>query len=426
MSGDILVYLLSRNPPTFAVSSLERETTTILVGCSRSKGEDVEYLQRFANILNGLKKGAMFEALHAKLQFKWEKVYDTTNPFGDFRQVMYQTAWTFDIEHDVLLCANRSGVRRTPLRVLRQRTATLDDLKPLSPPSSPMPTLRALPTTFWKPEVQVSEKTRTFTHRLLRDFSHQWRHILRRSWNDTTSRVLARGVIRLSSLDFEVREVTKERGGGLRGHFVWVTMLPEWEPFTTNIALVGGVHLVVCQTVQEGLSTAQNHAASQALKTGKMAKSRPAKPDYIVLSMKYIMLCRLGGSAGLEHTRPEPLFNGTTSPPDLALDYLVWATTNPSVTRLHLIPTEVQDVILSHLSVGPVEPARVGCLLGIGSEFTWRDGQASIALEETHTARTPWTPIDSQIWFGPHMSGIVYRGQVSLAPTIGVNLLHSH
>lgn len=366
----------------------------------------------------------MFEALYTKLPYKWEKVYDTINPFGDYRQVVFQTAWTFDIEHDVLLHANQGGTRKTPISLLRQRTATLNDFEPLSPPSSSLQALKFHSITpSWEPEVVVPERTRAFTHRLLRDFGYQWRHILRHSWNAITSRVLVRAIIRLSTLDFEVREVAKWRGGGQRGRFVWVTMLPEWEPFTTNVVRVGRVQVVICHTIEEGLLMTQEHAASQALKIGEdtlVPEAGSANADYVILSVKHIMLCRLGGSTELEYTRREQLYNGIDPPSALALDYLLWATANSSFpTRLHSLPIEVQDLILGHLSAGPVEPARVGCLLGLGSEFAWRDGPASIELQDTYKARTPWTPVDSQIWFGPHMSGIVYRGRVSSMPTLG-------
>ena len=267
----------------------------------------------------------------------------------------------------------------------------------------------------WEPEFEVSARTYTFTHRLLRDFNYQWRHILRRAWNLTTSRAFARAIVRVATQNFEIREVTKARGSGGRGWHVWVTALPEWEPFTTDFVRIGHAVVVICQNIEEGLSMAQKHAESHATNTSEdtsVQESKTGTADYLILSVKQIMLCRLGPSSRLEHTRPERLLNGIDPPSELALRYLLWATSTPLFpTRLHLLPIEVQDLVLGFLSAGPVEPARVGCLLGLGSEFTWMDGPASIAVEETSTLRSPCTPIGSQILFGNQASGIVYKGR---------------
>lgn len=64
MLNDVLVYLVSPNPPT---PKPERETATILLGWGRSVGEDVEYLQRFSNILNGLDKGVLQSSAEASV-----------------------------------------------------------------------------------------------------------------------------------------------------------------------------------------------------------------------------------------------------------------------------------------------------------------------------------------------------------------------
>lgn len=108
-------------------------------------------------------------------------------------------------------------------------------------------------------------------------------------------------------------------------------------------------------------------------KSPSVMDSGEAQPHYMILSVKHIMLCYATGPNLLKHTAPEPLFNGDYgigSPSDLALDYLIWATASarPTVfTPLQLLPVEVQDIILNYVSVGTVEAAKVGCLLGLGS-----------------------------------------------------------
>ena len=137
----------------------------------------------------------------------------------------------------------------------------------------------------------------------------------------------------------------------------------------------------------------------------------------MILSIKHIVLCRLTSLNTLEYTAPEPLFNGNYGigpPSDLALDYLIWAAAAAKVsilTPFQSLPLEVQDIILHYVSAGTVAAAKVGCLLGLGSPFLWRDGPLHIKLEETYTQRTPWSPVESQVWFDGHKSGIVYKGR---------------
>lgn len=83
----------------------------------------------------------------------------------------------------------------------------------------------------WNPQFKVDERTRAFTYRLLRDFNPQWRHIFRKKYNSVTLMMLARAIIRLLTLDFEVYEETKERHSGPRGQYMWATDLPGWKPF---------------------------------------------------------------------------------------------------------------------------------------------------------------------------------------------------
>lgn len=273
--------------------------------------------------------------------------------------------------------------------------------------------------------MQIDERLRAFTRRTLCDFNFQWRHILRGSFNTVTLRVLARAIIRLLVLDFDIREETSRRHG-LRGPHVWITELPKWDSLDGDVVRVGDVYVVVCCSLQQGVYKTQDHAASQMCKLAdEHARTRL---DYVILSVKHVMLCYAEGSDRLYYTAPERLFNGeygTGPPSSLALDYLIWATASAVATVLtpfqqlsghaqntiRQLPVEVHDIILSHVSAGTVAAARIGCVLGIGTPFSWTDGPLDIVLEDRIRNRSPWSPVESQIWFDDVKVGIVYKGQ---------------
>jgi hypothetical protein len=362
-----------------------------------------------------------FDKLHSRLPYKWIETepYDTVNPFGDSRAIDFKALWTFDIQKDLLIHINRRRRAHISLSVLRSRPVTLGDMETLGPP---VPPLLPVPSTLdsavpcWKPQVQVDERNRAFLHRVLRDFNHQWRHLLRNNYNTITLRVLARAVIRLCTLDFEVREETGRRIG-VRGEWVYITELPKWEPFDADIVRVGGVYVVVCHSIRDGLSSVKKHISSQELLTvAERTRYCPQnRPDYMILSVKHIALCRATGPNSLECTAPEPLFNGNHSvepPSDLALDYLLWPTAaaiRSIDTPLRLLPAEIQDMILRYSSRGPVAAAMTGCLLG--TPFLWKDGRQMIGLEDFRRDHHPWMPVESQLWFSESKVGVVYRAR---------------
>ncbi|PVI02626.1 hypothetical protein DM02DRAFT_653291 [Periconia macrospinosa] len=111
-----------------------------------------------------------------------------------------------------------------------------------------------------------------------------------------------------------------------------------------------------------------------------------------------------------QDTKPKRLFDGTQPPSNEAIDLLLEATqTRPPTTLMHKLPIELQDMILNKVSAGPIESAKVGCMLNTGSVFTWKCGDRDIEREEGRRNRTPWTPVESHIWFGNYSSGIAYK-----------------
>jgi hypothetical protein len=116
---------------------------------------------------------------------------------------------------------------------------------------------------------------------------------------------------------------------------------------------------------------------------------------YLVMSLRHIVLCRYSGT-NLGWTQPEPFLNRRNPISDRALDLLLSAIpARLSKTAIHTLPIEIQDWILRHISHGLVEPAKIGCILGLGSPFTWKDGKMVVETERVHTHRTDGSPVKS-------------------------------
>jgi len=203
---------------------------------------------------------------------------------------------------------------------------------------------------LWKPHIETDDRMRAFMHRLLRDFDHHWRHILRAHYKLVHIRKLARGIIRLSTLDFDVRENT--------GEYTGFSQMLAWEPFADNFVRLAGLWVVLCQDIPDGLLLARKHSAAGGDSTSwspNMTSSVEVQGFYMILSLKHIMLCTVSDDGtSLKHTAPESLFNGEkdTSPPsELALDYLIFATASARLsvfTPMLSLPIEPQDMILKY------------------------------------------------------------------------------
>lgn len=130
---------------------------------------------------------------------------------------------------------------------------------------------------------------------------------------------------------------------------------------------------------------------------------------YLILSVREIILYQINAYTE-RYTKPERLFDGIHPPSDKTIKLLLEATqTKASMTPIHRLPVELQHMILNKVSAGPIESARVGCILDAGSVFTWKCGDRSIEREEGHRNRMPWTPVESHIWFGNYSSGVAYK-----------------
>lgn len=258
------------------------------------------------------------------------------------------------------------------------------------------------------PKVTVPERNKAFVTRILWDFAHQWRHILRSDYNIHTFRRLACAIVRIATMDFRVVEVdTPRQGKG--GHLVSVFRLPPWEPFDTDLLWIRSTRIVLTQDLDSAISLIRKDSASSSV-AGNAAEKTPAHQlSYLVLSVRYIVLCRVVNNI-LEYSKPEPFLNGIDPPSKMAVRLLLLATApHYQPTPLHDLPVEIQDMILHRVSVGPVEGAKAGCLLGLGAPFSWRSGNRNLEREEGHCNRTAWSPVEQQIWFGDYHSGVVYK-----------------
>jgi hypothetical protein len=131
--------------------------------------------------------------------------------------------------------------------------------------------------------------------------------------------------------------------------------------------------------------------------------------SYLILTVREVILFLIKSDSEI-YTKPERLFNGYDPPCDGAIKLLLEATYGRfNKTLTHLLPIEWQDLILENVSAGPIERARVGCILESGSIFTWKCRNRNVEREEGCRNRTQSTPVDSHIWFGDHPSGVAYK-----------------
>lgn len=208
-------------------------------------------------------------------------------------------------------------------------------------------------------------------------------------------------------IDFSIVELT-ERRHGIRGPYVWVDQLPKWDPFDSNIVPVGHSWCALSQDPLEGLRLVREHVRTQQ---GSEMGAGGGETRYLILSMRHIILCRFDAEK-LQWTSPEPFFNGEHPISDRAIDlFLSITSTDHPQSSLHRFPLEIQDSILRYTSPGPVEPARLGCVLGLGSPFLWLDGKRRLEREEAHRNRSDFSPVESKIFFDTHFSALAYKAE---------------
>jgi hypothetical protein len=116
------------------------------------------------------------------------------------------------------------------------------------------------------------------------------------------------------------------------------------------------------------------------------------------------------GSESERCLEPERLFDPPSSPSDAAIELLLAATQGRTYTsRLHQLAGELQDIILDHVSIGPIERARVGCLFECRATVCVEVRLSEHRKEEGSRHRTEWTPVELHVCFGKVFSGRAYK-----------------
>ncbi|KAF5604799.1 hypothetical protein FPCIR_651 [Fusarium pseudocircinatum] len=361
-------------------------------------------MQTFSNsisdeISRGLEKG---------IRLEWEDVCDFVNPFGDARGRAFNSVWTFDLDKDVLFLTKHHQLCSAPLGLARDRLLTLDDFEMLKSPTETIAVEELGSTPYWDLQPKCDPRKKAFLGRIILDFGHTWRHILRRQVNNVTFMKRVYAVIWILSLDFTIVERTGfDHVGGRGGPYVGVADLPRWDAPDKTVARVGSCWVMLARDVPKGIEMIRQHMKNRA----SITDSAPSTTRYAILTLRQIIFCNVCDGE-IVYTRPEPLF-GDTPPSDSAIDLLLRASdlhqAEPTSCRLNYLPVEIQDRIIRQASASSVAAAKLGIELVLGPPFSWTEGRRKIRLEEVLRHRTEASPVESQIFFNGVMSGLSYK-----------------
>ncbi|KAF9771012.1 hypothetical protein IL306_011361 [Fusarium sp. DS 682] len=379
----------------------------------RLRDEDAAFLELFSRLLIGQESCAeeVSTALEKGIKLEWENAYDVVNPFGDRRGRAFNSVWTFDLDKDVIFLTKDDRLFSAPLRLARERLLTPDDFEPVNTPTQIHAEEQTIPAPYWNPQVDIDPRRKAFLGRMLSDFGHTWRHILRREINDVTFMKLAYATVWISSMDFIIMERTGfEHVGGRGGVYVWVQDLPSWDTPKANIVRVGSCWFVLAQDLRNGLDMIRHHMEN-------CAGSATSTARYAIMTLRQIVCCKVHDGE-LVCTRPESLF-GDAPPSGYVIDLILWASDEPQEpkpSRLNYLPVEIQDKILLATTISSVATGKLGIELDLGSPFSWLEGGRKIGLEESKRHRTEASPIESQIFFNGALGGLSYKRE--LAPRV--------
>ncbi|KAF2497955.1 hypothetical protein BU16DRAFT_525535, partial [Lophium mytilinum] len=390
--------------------------------------EDDNMIRLFSRMLVGVAKVSTFLVLYNEVSHDWHQQDDVVNPFLDGRCSRVGTVWTFDLDADVLRFDKKDYNRSVPLSLVRQRAITVSDFAPYEPPDIPQYAFRSiLVRRSWKMtrrdlDLQLLNRQKSFVGRLLADFAYQWRHILSARYNSRTFQRLACAIIKIATLDFDVKEVPLTRQG-IGSSPVWIHNLPEWKPLSGEIVRVDGASIVICHQVPHAITLMRDDFAKRSLSPVNQDSARAAKRSlwpadgdsagasdrnftYLLVSVQEVILCRINSDSE-RCSKTGRLFDGTNPPSEEAIDLILQATQKSlPATPIRYLPVELQDMILDRVSASPIESARIGCILNIGSDFAWKCGGRDI--ERVDGRETSTALLESHIRLGNRCSGIAY------------------
>jgi hypothetical protein len=219
--------------------------------------------------------------------------------------------------------------------------------------------------------------------------------------------------------DFQVQEISTSQHISFRNYYVSVLDLPSWEPCESHILRLEGTTIVLDQNLWFALKIAKNDARPPRDTNDRADSSNTPQNTYLLLSVRHMMVCHVDSTGNFTCTAPTVLLDGLSTPASdtihLRLQALAPASRPPPRTPVHHLPLEMQDRILEQVSKGPIEAARLGCLLDLGSPFMWlrsrdpprREGILELIISPIH--RNEFSPIESKICFGDVFIGVSYR-----------------
>jgi hypothetical protein len=354
-------------------------------------------------------------ALVAGTSRNWEKRDDAVSPFGDMRQGRINVC-SLDFTQDLLLYSEASENIKLPLSRLREPNSEIPQRSEFTPYKiNPPPLLdfAVFPPPYNSPSHPVAELRRVLISPILSDFAFQWRHILRSSYRKPTLRRLAEAVVKIASNDFRIEEVSKTNNIFFGSPYVDVIDQPSWKLGEDQMFSVGNTIVIVHEDLEAAFKIAKEEAASR-----KAASSSGLveKQTYLLFSVRYLIAAHVDSTGVFSHTAPTTFMDGHALPSPSAITLLlqVLLPPRPPHTPIHNLPLEIQDRILSLVSEGPVEAARLGCSLDLGTPFTWKKELrhkkqgVSIELLQSNSHRSDDTPVESKICFGDKFSGVSY------------------
>jgi len=203
---------------------------------------------------------------------------------------------------------------------------------------------------------------------------------------------------------------------GRGGPYVWVLDQPRWDTPEGPVLKIGSPLVVIAQQLWEGIAIAQDHSRS-------CAEPAASTNIYAILTLRQITLCKMMNGK-LVWTRSQTLLREGLPAPG-AIDMLIWATTptyKPELSRLDLLPLEIQDKVLHYATHSSVSAGRLGCILSLGSAFPWTIDGKEVRLQERKRNRAAESPVESQIHFNGLMSGLSYRSESLPVRTRIINL----
>ncbi|KAH7357463.1 hypothetical protein BKA66DRAFT_515415 [Pyrenochaeta sp. MPI-SDFR-AT-0127] len=333
-----------------------------------------------------------FNTLYSLFDGKWHQQYDIS-------------VWTFELDNDTLRIDGTDSCGQISLERVRQgpfRTADISPYvpKPL-PKDVPQATLPPPYTRLSRKNLNLSllKKRKALLCKILQDFAFQWRHVPSGPYNDSTFRRLAYAIIRSLDLNFTVEEIKTPRRAS-SGHLVRLQDLPGWKVCDEDVIRIGGVSIVISQHIPHALNLARADFRRWTMSRMKRSVHRASSDfrTYLLFSRHYVSLYQINNQME-RYTRPECLLDDTLGFTSGAIGLLFEATQQSIST----------DMILEQVAVGPIERAKVGCVLDIGSIFMWQCAGRHIEREEACRHRILGTPVESRICFDECFSGLAYK-----------------